>query len=132
MSRSIICSLTQPITPADVQPLLAQTDWANTRTPEQLQHLLAHSVCAGAWDGERLVGFARAVTDDLFRAFVEDVVVDEAYRAQGVGAALMGVLLKRLEHVQEIALTCIEARAAFYERLGFTRHTQPCMRRWQG
>lgn len=122
----------RPISVEDVLPLLAQTDWANTRTPAQVDHLLRHSVYVGAWEGDRLVGFARAVTDDLFRALIEDVIVEAGYRGRGIGKGVMQALMRRLDHVQELTLGCSEANAPFYERLGFRRRTYPTMQVWKG
>ncbi len=111
-----------------LQALFAQTGWAATRTPEAIRTMLDSTrVCLGVWDGDRLIGFARAVTDDRFRAFVEDVVVDEAYRERGIGAEMMRRLLARLAHVAEIALVCDDKMIPFYERLGFERFTMTHM-----
>ena len=126
-------SLTKPISPADLQPLFAQTDWAAKRSPESLQAMLdQRGVCVGAWEGERLIGFARAFTDDVFRAFIEDVIVDEAYRGQGIGGELTRRLLERLDHVEEIMLSCHDHLIPFYERLGFERSGMVFMHIWKG
>ncbi len=66
-----------------VQRLLAQTDWAAHRSPADLQTMLAGSVCVGAWQADRLVGFARVITDGVYRALLEDVVVDEVLARPG-------------------------------------------------
>lgn len=117
----------------DLQRLFSQTDWTTTRTREALAVMLTNSlVCLAVWDDERLVGFARAVTDDLYRAFLEDVVVDEAYRGQGIGAEMMRLLLVRLAHVEEITLNCHDDLIPFYERLGFERAGLNYMHIWRG
>jgi ribosomal protein S18 acetylase RimI-like enzyme len=58
------------------------------------------------------------------RAWIEDVVVDEAARGQGVGAALTreAVRLARAGGARTVDLTSRPSRAAanrLYERLGF-------------
>jgi ribosomal protein S18 acetylase RimI-like enzyme len=58
------------------------------------------------------------------RAWIEDVVVDEAARGRGVGAALTGeaVRLARAEGARTVDLTSRPSRDAanrLYERLGF-------------
>lgn len=125
-------SFTRPIPPDELHRLFAQAEWTKTRTTAEIQHLLAHSVCVGAWRGNELVGFARAVTDDLFRAFIEDVIVDETLRGQGIGLALMRALLGRLAHVQAIALDCANHLAGYYAQLGFVKVGQTCMHIWKG
>jgi predicted GNAT family N-acyltransferase len=125
-------SFTRPIPPDELRRLFALTGWTNTRTTAEIQHVLAHSVCVGAWQGNQLVGFARAITDDLFRAFIEDVIVAEALRGQGIGLALMRALLGRLAHVQEIALGCEDRLVGYYSQLGFVRHDQNHLHIWKG
>jgi predicted GNAT family N-acyltransferase len=128
-----IYRFTNQIDLADLQRLFAQTDWTAKRTPESLAKMLEQTpICMGVWDGDRLIGFARAVTDDLFRAFVEDVIVDEAYRGQGIGAEIMRRLLERLDHVEEITLNCHDHLVPFYGRLGFERAGLNYMHIWKG
>lgn len=118
--------------PEAVQALFKQTDWADKRTVEDIQTIVDSSLTVGAWDGEKLVGFARAVTDGRFRAFVEDVVVDEAYRKQGIGAGIMRMLLDELEHIEEIILHCANYNVEFYEKLDFKLTDISTMNIWRG
>jgi GNAT superfamily N-acetyltransferase len=128
----IACSLDRPLPLADVQRLLAQTDWAAQRTPADLQTMLAGSVWVGAWQDDRLVGFARAITDGVYRALLEDVVVDESLRGQGIGRALVETLLERLAPVQQILLVCGDHLIPFYGQFGFERMALPVMQLWKG
>lgn len=113
--------------------LFAQVEWAAKHTPDGIQAMLDNTrVCLGVWDGERLIGFARAVTDDVYRAFVEDVIVDEAYRGQGIGLEIMRRLMERLAHVEEVVLACGDHLIPFYERFGFERFDMTHMHIWRG
>jgi GNAT superfamily N-acetyltransferase len=117
----------------DLARLFAQTDWAANRSLNAIRTLLANTtVCLCVWDGATLIGFGRAVTDDIFRAWIEDVVVDEAHRGQGIGAEIMRHLLERLDHVEEIVLDCHDDLIPFYERLGFKRVGLTYMNIWKG
>ncbi len=111
----------------ELKRLLAQTDWADTRDAEGLEQMVAHSLCVTARDESKLVGFARVLTDYTYRAFIEDVILDHAYRGNGVGTAIMHVMLDLLQNVQEIALGCSDENVAFYERFGFKRVGHACM-----
>ncbi len=42
-----------------------------------------------AWDGERLVGVARSVTDFAYCCYLSDLAVDEQYQKQGIGLQLI-------------------------------------------
>ena len=112
-------SFTRLLTAADVQPLFRQTTWANSRNDADVERMLPASVNIGAWDGDQLVGYARVITDGIFRAFLEDVVVDEAYRGQRIGEEMVRRLLERVAHVEDVILTTGENRRAFYTRLNF-------------
>ena len=89
-----------------------------------------------AWQGNRLLvarvdgAIVGALTLVMFpiptglRAWIEDVVVDETVRGQGIGAALTveAVRLARADGARTIDLTSRPSRQAanrLYERLGF-------------
>ena len=76
-------------------------------------------IALGAWHDGRLIGFARVITDDCFRALIDDVVVDSEWRGGGVGSALMRRLLHRTRHVEIVMLDCATDTAPFYARFGF-------------
>lgn len=99
--------------------------WTATRDRSAVDRLIDGSdAVVGLVDPirDRLVGFARAITDRVFLAVVLDVIVDPAYRSTGLGARLMGELLaaEALESVESIELVCQPELVEFYERWGFT------------
>ena len=123
MANNIEFSFTRPISPDALYQLYQQTDWANTRPVSDIGSMLERtSLCLGAWQGEQLVGFARVLTDDQYRAFIEDVVITEEVRGQGLGLALIRHLMERLAHVQDVSLGCVEGLVSFYERFGFQQN----------
>ena len=120
MPEQFTYSFTEPINPEVLQSLFLQTEWAKKRSPVEIQQMLDNSqLTLGVWDDERLIGFARVVTDDIYRAWIEDVVVTVDYRKQGVGSHMILKLLKRLQHIEIIALECSPNLATFYEKHGF-------------
>jgi ribosomal protein S18 acetylase RimI-like enzyme len=60
----------------------------------------------GAWQSDQLVGFIRAVTDGLLRAYLEDVLVAESHRGVGVGRALVAMILDLLQPIPVVTLFC--------------------------
>lgn len=120
----------KPVTGRDLEPLLAQTSWAPNRTTDEIDAMLRNTpVYVGAWEAGRLVGFARALTDGVFRALIDDVVVDAAYRGRGVGKDLVQRLLEALEPVEEVVLGCAPDVAPFYEARGFAPARHPYLKR---
>jgi ribosomal protein S18 acetylase RimI-like enzyme len=80
---------------------------------------MASSICVAAWDGERVVGFARALSDGEHRAYVEDVVIDPDYRGRGIGEEIVARLLAEIGDVHIVSLFCEPGRVNFYGRNGF-------------
>jgi predicted GNAT family N-acyltransferase len=105
-----------------LQNLLRQTGWANQRSIEGVQKMLEGTpLTLGAWEGDRLVGFVRVLSDGIYRALIDDVVVEESKRGTGIGSELMRQLIERLTEVEEVFLHCGEQVVPFYEQHRFER-----------
>jgi len=66
--------------------------WAKDRSVEDLSIAIANSEpVISVWDGERLIGFARATSD--YRATIWDVVIHPDYRGAGLGRKLVETVL---------------------------------------
>jgi ribosomal protein S18 acetylase RimI-like enzyme len=109
----------RPVTAADVRRLYDGAGWWPGWDLSGIERAVAASVAVGAWDGERLVGFARAVSDGEHRAYVEDVVIDPDYRGRKIGEGLVSALVAQLSGVHIVSLFAEPERVAFYERNGF-------------
>ena len=119
--------------PIDTQQLLAlfkQTDWADKRVQNDVETMLLFSTFyVTAVRDDQLIGFARVFTDRRYRAFIEDVIVDVAYRKEGVGKQLINIVLDQLKNVDEIALGCSEQNTGFYQLFGFEKVFHPLMKK---
>lgn len=101
-----------------LKALLAEDGFDNGRTPEQLRRSFENSFAAMvAYDGSRIVGTARVLSDGVCNAYVVDVWTLSAYRRHGIARAMMRLLESRLEG-QHVALFTEEA-VGFYECLGY-------------
>ncbi|MGD9725762.1 MAG: GNAT family N-acetyltransferase [Nitrospiraceae bacterium] len=108
--------------------LYHQAPWTKGRTAEQAQRMLGHTdLVVSAWDGDRLVGFGRVLTDYVFRASIWDIIVDKGYQGRGIGTHLVRHILDHptLQHV-ELFWLCTRM-PGFYERLGFSAKEQAGM-----
>ena len=94
--------------------------WVPGRSRETIERLVRESTrVVAAYDGERLVGFARVVSDRSNVAWLGDVFVLESHRRRGIG---LEVVREAVEHEPERDLLWyLSTRDAqsLYERLGF-------------
>ena len=120
----------RPIDARDVRGLYDSVQWWPDRTRDDIAAVLAAGPAVGAWDGDRLVGFARAVTDGHLRAYIEDVVVHPDHRHAGIATALLDQLIAALGSIETVSLFCEPALIELYERQRFRpRRSQVVMHR---
>ncbi len=72
-------------------------------------------------DDDVLTGFATAITDHRFAAYISLVEVLPEHQGRGVGTAMVRALLARLDSCYMVDLVCDDDVVPFYERLGGTR-----------
>jgi len=120
----------RPIDPAEVRRLYEGVTWGHGRDQSVIAASVEACVAVGAWDGGKLVGFTRALSDGWFRAYVEDVMIDPEYRGNKIGERMVAALLRKLSHIEIVSLFCEPERVAFYGRNGFSPNkTQVMMHR---
>jgi N-acetylglutamate synthase-like GNAT family acetyltransferase len=78
--------------------------------------------------GDRLIGFARATSDGIYRATIWDVVIHPEYRGSGVGSNLLETVLShpRMKWVERVYLMTTHQQE-FYEKIGFEPNTTTTM-----
>lgn len=101
--------------------LLHTTFWGQSLERETMARAIRNSLSFGLYEGERLVGFARVVTDRATYAYWSDVVIAPEYRARGVGQWFCQCMLDHpeLQGLRRVALLTRDS-ASLYSRLGFT------------
>lgn len=72
------------------------------------------------YDGDRLVGFGRAISDDAYQAAVYDMAVAPEYQRQGIGTTIMEHILTRVRHCNVILYAGV-GKEPFYEKMGLRR-----------
>lgn len=75
-----------------------------------------------AWEGDKLVGIARALTDYSYCCYLSDLAVSGEYQKSGIGKELVNRLREHLG--DEVTLLLIAAPSAvdYYPRIGFERN----------
>ena len=65
---------------------------------ESAARAIKNSYCAfGAFDGQKLVGFFRALSDGVSDAYLLDLFVDPEYRGRGIGGELAARIIAKLK-----------------------------------
>lgn len=84
-----------------------------------------------ALEDRQVVGFANALSDGLQFAFIPMLEVRPAYQHKGIGTKLMQMLLKELDSITNIDLTCWEHLQPFYERFDMLKTTGVALRKYR-
>jgi N-acetylglutamate synthase-like GNAT family acetyltransferase len=103
--------------------------WAQERELADLAVAIAHSnPVISVWEQQRLVGFARATSDGVYRATIWDVVIHPDYRGAGLGRKLVETVLAHplMNRVERIYLTTTHQQR-FYEQIGFQQNSSTTM-----
>ena len=88
------------ITTEEAARLLKAAYWANKRSLEQIGKSMRNSVCYGIRlsGEEKLIGFARVISDFATTYYLCDVIIDPEYQHRGLGKALVAHIVARPEY----------------------------------
>ena len=107
-----------PVDWAEMKAALSTDDFDNGRTPAELAESFANSYAAVvAYDGNIIVGTARALSDGVCNAYIVDVWTRTSHRRRGIASRMMELLLEQCQGQHVYLFT--DDRVDFYERLGF-------------
>lgn len=105
----------------DVVRLLKMTYWADSRPVEKIDKSMENSKCVGLYvDGvERLVGFARVISDYATTYYLCDVIIDEDYQHKGLGKALVSYVVSMPDYKGLRGLLVTKDAHKLYEKYGY-------------
>lgn len=87
-----------------------------------MQTMFDHgNVYVGAFDGDKLVGLARVMTDFVFTSYLSDLAIDEAYQHRGIGKQLI-IEVKKFLPRAKIILLAAPAAEGYYPKIGMRNH----------
>ena len=111
-------------TAAQFAALFETTGWnaERHRSPQELHQALQSSWYAvSAYQGERLVGFGRVISDGVLHALIVEMIVAPDYQRHGIGHTILIDLVARCRRagIEDIQLFCAKGKAGFYLKHGF-------------
>ena len=115
---------------AMIRELYELAPWSRGRSIEGIKQMLENTdYVFTVWDHRQLAGFARVLTDKIYRATLWDVIIHPGFQGSGVGESLMNQILSHpvLSRVQKFWLNTRD-KQSFYERFGFVRSDQGMVR----
>ena len=109
-----------------IHGFLTNCYWAKGIPRETVARSMEHSLCFGAFDDGRQVGFARVISDRATFAYVCDVFALESHRGCGVGKSLMAAIMSHPE-LRELRRWTLFTRDAqgLYRQFGFGAPAHP-------
>ena len=101
--------------------LLKTTYWAGKRSRGQIEKSMCNSFCYGVWsdDEDKLVGFARVISDLATTWYLCDVIIDPEYQHRGLGKELVSYITSRPEYACLRGILLTRDAHGLYGKYGF-------------
>jgi predicted N-acetyltransferase YhbS len=89
---------------------------------ERIQRMLDHAnLTVTAWDGDKLVGVSRSLTDFSFCCYLSDLAVDKSYQHSGIGRELISRTREAAGLECTLLLLSAPAAMGHYPKVGFEK-----------
>jgi predicted N-acetyltransferase YhbS len=90
----------------------------------RMQRMLEHAnLVVTAWDGARMVGISRSLTDFVYATYLSDLAVRKSYQRTGIGRELVRLTREAAPRAMLILLAA-PAAEKYYPHIGFEHHPQ--------
>ncbi|MES2848244.1 MAG: GNAT family N-acetyltransferase [Bacteroidota bacterium] len=74
-----------------------------------------------AWDGDKLVGVSRCITDWCWSCYLADLAVQPGYQKEGIGKRLIDLTKEKVGAEVMILLLSVPTAMTYYPKVGFTK-----------
>ncbi|MDC8760180.1 GNAT family N-acetyltransferase [Janthinobacterium fluminis] len=117
----ILIDTERRVTAAELAGVFARSGINRRSDDAALMRNMAESadLLVTAWDGGRLVGVARSLTDFCAACYLADLAVDRDYQRRGIGAMLVERTRAALGAVPTLLLLAAPGAMAYYPKIGF-------------
>jgi predicted N-acetyltransferase YhbS len=93
-----------------------------TADNERIAKMYANSnLVVTAWDGDKLVGIARSLTDFCYACYLSDLAVHKEYQQDGIGKKLIALTKETIGGQTMLLLLSAPAAMGYYPKVGFEK-----------
>ena len=111
--------------PEQLHNLFVAVGWSDgSETPDMIKKgygvpWVNSTLVISAWNGDRLVGAVRVLSDTIFRSIIYDLMVLPEHQNKGIGKELVGRCIEHYPNSEWLVQTTKEI-SNYYEKIGFT------------
>jgi ribosomal protein S18 acetylase RimI-like enzyme len=99
-----------------------------THDAERIQKMYENSnLIVTAWDGDKLVGVSRTITDWVWSSYLADLAVSPDYKKSGIGKKLIELTREKLGEQAMILLLSVPTAMEYYPKVGFDKENRAFM-----
>jgi GNAT superfamily N-acetyltransferase len=93
-----------------------------TQDAERIKKMYDNSnLIITAWDGEKLIGVSRCITDWCWSCYLADLAVQHGYQKEGIGKKLIEFTKEKAGKEVMILLLSVPTAMEYYPKVGFTK-----------
>ncbi|HVV73142.1 MAG TPA: GNAT family N-acetyltransferase [Verrucomicrobiae bacterium] len=108
--------------PEAVMELYADAGLRRPEDRDRIMRMYSHSnLVVTAWDKDRLVGVARALTDFCFCCYLSDLAVRKQYQHHGIGRELIRLTKEKIGDESMLLLLSAPAAMEYYPKVGMSK-----------
>ena len=109
-----------------IHRFLAESYWARGIPRDVVDRSIENSVCFGLYTEEKMIGFARVISDAATFGYLSDVFVLPSHRGRGLATWFMEVVMGHPDFrgIRRWMLATADAHG-LYRKVGFTELSRP-------
>lgn len=93
-----------------------------THDADRIARMYAGSnLIVSAWDGDKLIGVARSVTDFCYSCYLSDLAVRKEYQHQGIGKELVRLTKETIGNESMLLLLAAPSAMEYYPKIGMDK-----------
>ena len=93
-----------------------------TNDVDRISKMYAHSnLIISAWDGDKLVGIARSLTDFCYCCYLSDLAVSAEYKRKGIGKRLIELTKESVSKQSMLLLLSAPSAMGYYPKVGLEK-----------